>query len=240
MFRLAICDDEATAANLTFDLIRQTLDRLGIRYACDVFTGSDALESKLQGGTVYDVLFTDIDMPGTDGIALALQCKQRMPDLILVYVSGREDLVFDTFQTQPFRFIRKHNLSDALPRILPDVWDEYHRRQNRKMAFRCGTDTVLIRPEKIVYIESVLKSQVLHTVNQTYRLQYSLQKLMKQLEGHGFIQIHKSYYVNCRYIAAINHTELTLDDGTVLPIGRVFLHQTQEAFQVFVINNALQ
>lgn len=237
MFSIAICDDELAAANMVSSTLRQALDHRGVRYRCDVFTDSRALSDRLRSGATYDVLFTDIDMPNTGGISLAMQFKEQLADSILVYVSGREDLVFDTFRTQPFRFVRKRDLETTLPTIMSEVWDEYQHRQNRKMSFRSGADTILIRPEKIVYVESILKSQVLHTVDRTYELQSSLQKLMQQLDGHGFIQIHKSYYVNCRYIASINRSSLVLDDGTDLPIGRAYLRQTQEAFQVFVLND---
>lgn len=237
MFQIAICDDAPTAAQLISDIVQRVLDQRNIRYGCTVFTESSTLIRHLSEDPAFDVLFTDIDMPGTNGIQLALECRKQCADMILVYVSGREDLVFDTFQAQPFRFIRKRDLAEALPAIMPAVWDEYQHRQNRKMAFRSGADTVLIRPEKVVYIESVLKTQLLHTQDRTYELQSSLQKIMAQLDGHGFIQIHKSYYVNCRYIASVNRSSLMLDDGTELPIGRAFLRQTQVAFQVFILND---
>lgn len=237
MFRIAICDDEPAAARLVSSTLRQMLEHRRIQYCCDVFTSSTPLAEKLHGGTAYDVLFTDIDMPETNGISLVLQCKPQLSDTILVFVSGREDLVFDTFQTQPFRFVRKRELSKTLPKIVSEVWDEYQCRQNQKMAFRSGSDTILIRPEKILYIESILKVQMLHATDRTYELQSSLQKLMQQLQGHGFIQVHKSYYVNCRYIASINRSNLILDDGTSLPVGRAYLRQTQEAFQSFVLND---
>jgi len=60
-------------------------------------TGDEALAYLGDGGAV-DVLFTDINLPGSiDGAALA-QCVRRMrPDLPVVYTSGR----YGTFDIGP-------------------------------------------------------------------------------------------------------------------------------------------
>ena len=55
----------------------------------EVATGDAALSYIGEGGAV-DVLFTDVNLPGTiDGAELARRARELRPDLPIVYASGR-------------------------------------------------------------------------------------------------------------------------------------------------------
>ena len=57
----------------------------------EVATADEALRYIDAGGAV-DVLFTDVDLPGSmDGAELANRVRQRRPELPIVYASGRYD-----------------------------------------------------------------------------------------------------------------------------------------------------
>lgn len=49
--------------------------------------GKDALET-LQADQNFDLLLTDIVMPGMDGVELAKEAKKLMPDLKTMFISG--------------------------------------------------------------------------------------------------------------------------------------------------------
>ena len=56
----------------------------------------------------YDIYFLDIDMPN-NGLEIAKKIKQFNDDIIVIFVSFREDLIFDALQTFPYYFLRKLN-----------------------------------------------------------------------------------------------------------------------------------
>jgi CheY-like chemotaxis protein len=61
-------------------------------------SGDEAL-ALLQGGRAFDVLFTDIRMPGAiDGWELAAEARRIIPGLRVVYATGLND---DTGRMQP-------------------------------------------------------------------------------------------------------------------------------------------
>lgn len=238
MIRFAICDDEVMAARLVLFALRDAFDKRGVVCTYDVYTDSRALAKKLDAGMFYDAILIDIDMPGLNGIEFVLQYKEKLTETVLTYVSGREDLVFDTFQAQPFRFVKKRLLEQEIPQLAAELLQEIQRRKKRKVTFRSGTTIVALRPEQIHYVESIKKTQIIHLDDREIELQSSLQKVMEQLQGYSFVQIHKSFFVNCRYIFSINRTELTLDNGKILPVGRAYVKQVQDAFQFYILNDA--
>lgn len=54
----------------------------------------------------YDIYFLDIDMP-YNGLEVARKIKQFNDDIIVIFVSFREDLIFEALQTFPYYFLRK-------------------------------------------------------------------------------------------------------------------------------------
>ena len=52
---------------------------------------------------------------------------------------------------------------------------------------------------------------------------YSVKRTLNDLAGElddSFYRIHRSYIVNLRFIRKISKTEVTLKDGTALPLSR--------------------
>jgi len=57
--------------------------------------GNEVLE-KLEGSTKADVLLTDIQMPGTDGITLITDVKKINPDIKVIVLSMHDDISYVT------------------------------------------------------------------------------------------------------------------------------------------------
>ena len=79
-----------------------------------------------------------------------------------------------------------------------------------------------IRLSQIYYVESLRHQVIIHSINGQMTERKSLGQLMKDLQSHDFIQIHKSYVVNKKFIKEIKGQEVILKDQTSLPIGRKY------------------
>ncbi|WP_332855213.1 hybrid sensor histidine kinase/response regulator [Duganella sp. S19_KUP01_CR8] len=79
--RVLLIEDDADALQVTVD----SLEMLG----CDVcaIASAEAAMPLLETRT-FDVLLTDIHLPGMDGLALAHRLRRQQPDLRLVFASG--------------------------------------------------------------------------------------------------------------------------------------------------------
>lgn len=75
-------DDQATR-----DLVRRALESDG--HKVDLTQdGTEALETLTSDAGKFDVLVSDVHMPGLDGIALARRAIESRPDLKLLLMSG--------------------------------------------------------------------------------------------------------------------------------------------------------
>lgn len=96
---ILICDDNAAfAAQLQNDISEYFHNpHMNINMVTDHF---DQIE-----GT-YDVIFMDIELNDKNGIEIAKYHKNKH-NCLVIFTSSHENLVFNTFQVEPFQFIRK-------------------------------------------------------------------------------------------------------------------------------------
>ena len=74
-----------------------------------------------------------------------------------------------------------------------------------------------------------------HTSDKDYIGQNKFKDICKLLETHGFIQCHKSYVVNMKYIDTIEKNScVNMVNGTMLPIGRKYSTDTISSYLEFM------
>lgn len=238
MLHIAICDDEPAAVSIVEDLLRDDLRRRDRQAEITCYTDPEACCAAIQAGAFYDLLLLDVDMPELDGIALSLKLSEHLRDTLLIYISSRTERVFDSFRAKPFRFLPKDALCETWGAAMDDAEEELKRRRTSRLVFSSGTQVLSLRPEQIIYIEALMKKQVIHTADGNYSITAGFESTVSQLDGAGFIRIHRSYAVNYRFIRSVNRTDVELDDGTVLPIGRSKHSAVQQEFHRLVLAGA--
>lgn len=101
MAHILVAEDERAVR----EFVRRALENRGHRVTM-VEDGIEALTAL--GVADYDLLLTDIVMPGMDGIALALKVAREKPDLRILLMSGY------AAERQ-----RAHNLEELIHRVIP-------------------------------------------------------------------------------------------------------------------------
>jgi PAS domain S-box-containing protein len=113
--RILVVEDEEGAR----DGLREILTVLGYRPTV-VATAEEAAELGLRGG--FEVLLSDVMLPGASGIELARRVQAACPTLRVVLMSGYtytdEELVRQGVQTGDFRFLQKPFDMAALARVV--------------------------------------------------------------------------------------------------------------------------
>jgi CheY-like chemotaxis protein len=85
MARILLADDDSAPR----DIVRRALEADG-HVVQSTQDGIEALE-RLAGGEGFDVLVTDVQMPGLDGVSLAERAANALPGIAIVLMSGFPD-----------------------------------------------------------------------------------------------------------------------------------------------------
>lgn len=220
MIRAAICDDEPTILEQLRGHIFDEFKRQGAVIRLDTFTsGQEFLDA--HANEPFDVVFLDIDMPEISGFDVAGRIS-RAEHTLIVFVTMHDELVYSSFQFQPFRFIRKAYLENELPGIMEAVVNEVTKQNSeRKYAFQTRFGETFVNLGNVEYIEIYGHwLRVCIKDGEPLECYGSLSDLEKELDNHDFVRTHKSFLVNCKFIFSIERNQVILDDKTVIPLSR--------------------
>ena len=83
MFRILVVDDDDTIRDTLYELLSE-------EYICQTAETAEKALARLETD-VYDVVLTDISMPGLSGVELLGHIRQRFPDTPVIIISGIDD-----------------------------------------------------------------------------------------------------------------------------------------------------
>ncbi len=83
MANILLAEDDSAMANF----ITLALERAG-HSVTHFDNGIDALEKASNSGDDFDLLLTDIVMPGIDGIELAKKITEKLPEIKIMFITG--------------------------------------------------------------------------------------------------------------------------------------------------------
>lgn len=222
--RIGICDDESFELKMIVNKIKALFTEK--EFKAEIYDYTDS-EKFINDPQLYnlDVIFLDIDMPSLNGIDIAQTIREVNDKIIIIFITRRDDLVFQSIKCSPFRFVRKSHLDDELEEAVDAII--YKMSADSFIVELPGAGGQLfIKTDDIICFTSVKH----HVYMVTDKDRYLINSTMKDLEAHffhnGFIRIHSSYLVNYRYIFSINKDGVVLDNGETLPISR---HRVTEA-----------
>ncbi len=220
MIRIAIVDDEEIFLNSINSKIKELMQKNGTENKIYIFTdGKSMLEQNEKAA--FDIVFLDIDMPEITGIDIAKQLRDKHADIEIIFVSNKDEMVYESIKYTPFRFIRKNRFENEIQEAI-----ETYLKKMKRNAFSYifstenGKKPVIV--VDIMYIE--VKSHKLYVyledIESSFIANGNMKDIEKVLSQYGFIRIHQGYLVNFRFINLIRQKEVHLDNGTRLPLSR--------------------
>ena len=232
MYQAAIVEDEVVFLENTKNLLAKTFKEKNVDVAFDFFMSGEEFLPMIEQHFHYDIIFLDIEMPGIDGISVCRRIREISEDALVVFISNKEALVFQTFEVQPFRFIRKSELNEMVLSLIEAILSELDRRKPKliKIVEPVGGDVYSFDVRKIIYIEAQRKECAIVTESGMTTIKSKLMTLESALEGESFIKPHRSFLVNMSAITKIQKDSVLLKNGHEIPLSRNMREPVKQAF----------
>lgn len=187
-----------------------------------------------------DVVFIDINIPGKDGIQLAKEIKEILPDTILIFLTAYDNYAIKAFELKIYDYILKPydekriveslncTLSTIIKRNENEIIDILNKLDNKQTLKKIPCESngriILVDVNKISFCYSEGEKNYVRTHKETYCTTKTLQELM---EKTNFFRCHRSYIVNLEKVNEVyswfNGTyKLIINDkeGSEIPVSR--------------------
>ncbi len=231
MISIAICDDDVEfSKNLEENVLTFFSDQ---PESCKVITFSSGKELLAQDEHNFDLLFLDICMPGLSGLDLANTIRKdpALKNTSIIFISTINDYVFESFQYEPLRYMRKECIADELSDAL-NAFMKHHQNlpQDFQIEIKEKGIARLLPIKNIYYVESRGHYIDFYCIDQALHVRGGLTTYEKLLSEHGFYRINQSLLVNFFHIRTPKNDSVILDMGKELYISRSCKNQFHSAY----------
>lgn len=150
-----------------------------------------------------DVLFLDIQMPGTNGLRIAETLSGLKNPPLLVFVTAFNQFAADAFDLNAVDYVLKPVEEARLARTLDKLAVQLDARRAAahsgaplRLSVERGGKRLFIPVSDICYIEACADYAHAVAPSGTYLVGESISSLEGRLAAEGFMRVHRSYLVN--------------------------------------------
>ncbi len=232
MIKIAFCDDEK-------DMLLQ-IESLLDSYCADRDTQLEytAYQSPLDlleaadRGSVYDVIFLDMLMPGGNGIDVARELREKNESVKIIFLTVSPEFAVQSYTVGAFYYQLKPIEKDSFYELLDRVLSQCTQPPEDKLILKIKTGIASISLNQLVYCEVMNHTLYLHMRDgQVLASIGNLDNFSERLNSSGdFLRIHRSYLVNMAYIQHISGRSVIMSTGENLPLPHGKFNEVKTAF----------
>lgn len=229
---IAVVDDEKVIMEQISGLVRKQMPDC---YLESYATG----EGLLEAGKRFDIIFLDIQMDGMDGIETARVLRKKQDDIVLIFVTGNREYVFDALDLYAFHYLLKPVNENKFREVLERAAGEVVKKKEKRGLFIKKRNLMLDQAD-ILYIESRAKKVEIHTVRSKDIIE--IYATMEQLEGQlgeEFYRCHRAYIVNMAHITEYDNDSITLANGDKIYLTKKKYGHFVKAYMWYLQNGGI-
>ena len=229
---IAVVDDEKVIREQISSLIKKQMPDC---YLESYTTG----EELLAAGKRFDIVFLDIQMDGMDGIETARTLREKQDEIVLIFVTGNREYVFDALDLYAFHYLLKPVDEGKFREVLVRTAGEVAKKKEKRVLFIKKRNLTLDQAD-ILYIESRAKKVGIHTARSkdTIEIYATMEELGGQL-GEDFYRCHRAYIVNMAHITEYDNDSITITNGDKICLTKKKYGDFVKAYMWYLQNGGI-
>lgn len=228
--RVAIIDDNKNDIKEILSNLNKVVEQ---EFSLDTYEFTD--EEFESSKELFDLYLLDIDMPYINGIDLAKKINNENKIARIIFISRREDLVFNTFFVECLYFVRKDRLLGDLQSAMAKFLSYFVKNQ-QVYEFSVEEVDYQLNYIDICYFEIFRNTMYIVTKDQKYSIRKTMKQLIEEIKSDDFNRIHESFYVNFENVKILKHNTLVMKNGDELQVSRRKSKLVHEQYSRFLMN----
>ena len=230
---IAVCDDNDKDLIHTVGIIMQYAQNFARSIRVLSFHSAEELFEEREQADIY---MLDIMMPQQNGITLGMEIRKRYPAASIVYITSSKEYAVEAFSVYAAGYILKPADGQEVTEVMEHILQT--REKSKEPEFfqvKVKDGIERIEVSQIVYVENVARAMHFHLANGRTVISVQNrspfeQQLVQLLEKSDFVQPHKSFVVNMRYVDRFTSGEGFAVDGREIPISRSNYTETKRKY----------
>lgn len=224
MINIAIVEDEHAASALLKEYIERWLetdargkgyDRRDMRIM-QYYNGSTFLNASSM--KFFDIVFMDIRLPDVDGMTISEELRKTDKNAVIVFVTDIAQFAMKGYKVDALDYVLKpvsyYNFSVVLDR----AFERLEKSTDVCVTVRVDNRIARISAADIKYVEVMNHKLIYHTKYEDIVGYGQLKDVENALGKAEFIQCHRYYLVNLKYVKSMSNGMLDVD-GTLLEVS---------------------
>ena len=213
MITIALVDDDDADARVTASMIDRYFDGDASRYAVTRFADGDSLLRDYKAS--FDLLFLDVEMPGTDGVTVARRLRVVDDQTVLVFTTKMAQYAVEGYDVDAIGYLLKPLNYYAFSIKMRKAEDIVARRRSVTVPLTVGSETVFVPSADIRYVEVLDHALLYHTGEGIRKVWASLKDAAETLEPVGFVPVSRYCLVNLEWVRAVHGDDVDVDGERV-------------------------
>lgn len=215
--RIAVLDDNPSDARRLVDYLEQYQREHGLAFQTDTFYASLDFLEEYRGG--YDVIFLDIEMPGSDGLEVAQEIRSKDEGVGILFITNMAQYAIRGYEVNAIDFMVKPVSYYNFARKLEKAIHFARRREGKDLVLSNKEGVFRVSISEILYIEKSGNYAHYHTVRGDFVQRGSIQQVKEKLQKLAFSECTSGCLVNLRHVERIGKDTVELN-GQELPLSR--------------------
>lgn len=215
--RIAICDDNSCDTAFVQDLLHQWSVSRSLPIICECFSSAESFLFRYEECADFDLLLLDVEMGKMDGVELARRIRQKNELVQIVFITGYSDYISEGYEVEALHYLMKPLRQEKFFAVLDRAWEKLQKNA-RYLNLECSEGLVRLPFYEIRYLD-VHQNYVTVHAHQDHTVKRPLREFEAQLDER-FFRAGRALILNLEYIRRVTRQEVSLLDGTVLPLPR--------------------
>lgn len=218
--RIVIIEDDILFAEEAEKTMRDFFTAKGEAVEIRKLKAATLLE-ELNGQKNYDIYLFDVEMPGMNGLELAKKVQFKDRNARIIFLTSYEKYALLSIRIGAYYYILKDSYQKELCRILEQICREEKARREDYYIILSRSYGYKVLMDNILYLTKEKKYVFFQCLNgAVYMERDSMENIFRRLPKERFMMISKGIVVKMKHIMRFEKLEVTMQDGTTLPVSR--------------------
>lgn len=179
---------------------------------------------------VVDLIFLDIQMPGTNGMDFAKTISKKT---LVIFTTAFSEFALNSYEVDAIDYLIKpvqfHRFDKAI-----DKAQAYHKLlaidhsdsniesiEDEYVFVKADRKTFKVSLKDILFVEGLKDYVILHTVDNRIITAMNIKTIHEQLPNKIFVRTSKSFIVNIKHVSSFDNNTVYIQKNEI-PIGNVY------------------